>query len=294
MSSALRNQILPVLLWVGITLTGTGYLAAQTPEIQKKVSTSLERQRLEGTWRPVTINIDGKQDKYQFTHQRLIFKGTTFERTEGKAVVMKGTYEIDPTMNPQTMDLSVTEPKPARPNVKQVYEVKGDLLRVVTAKEGRATDLNPGKDRRVVVYRREYTTSQLLQVLALEVEVKDFRGPMTFKEFLGVLQEAVAAKGKVLPVVVDLKAFREDDPAAANIYDTQITFQPGPLQKRSVSDMLHAALGMFNVGAPVLLRRGTTTEIAARGEPALVLREGDVVITTRSAANKDTGAAGGR
>jgi len=52
----------------------------------------------------------------------------------------------------------------------------------------------------------------------------------------------------------------------------------------SVHKMLRAALNMFPLGEPRLIQRGNATEIAARGEPALIIRDGEVVITTRAAA----------
>jgi hypothetical protein len=45
--------------------------------------------------------------------------------------------------------------KPRWPPAPLVYEVNGDRLTIVTADEGRPTDLGPGKSRRVFVYEPE-------------------------------------------------------------------------------------------------------------------------------------------
>jgi hypothetical protein len=186
------------------------------------------------------------------------------------------------------MDLTVTEPKSASSKVKQVYEIKDDTLWIATGNEAPPPDLKPGKGRRVTLYERQYTVEQVMQVLAFPVDdehLKQLRNPMSFKEFLGILMESAEVKGKRLPILVDTRAFKADDPENPSIYDAQIKFT-GAGQK-SISSVLHAGLNMLPVGGPMLIRRGTVTEIVARGEPALIIQDGIVVITTRSAARKN-------
>jgi hypothetical protein len=129
------------------------------------------------------------------------------------------------------------------------------------------------------------TPQDLAKILAIEIDVKDFRQAMSFKEFVVVLKQKVDARGKSLPLFVDARAFREDDPAAASLWDNQVQFRPDSA-KMSVHVALRTALSMFPVGEPTPIQRGGVTEVIAKGEPTFIIRDGRIEITTKRAAYK--------
>ncbi len=138
-------------------LTGAAIVCGQTPEIQKAVDTRLELKRLEGTWKPESINVHGRgEEREAGKTQVLIFTGKTFQRRKNGKIFMEGRLEIDPSPAPKTLDMIVTDRKPAGKSV-SVYELKGDTLTVCydIAGKGRPRDLKAGKNRSLVVYKRQ-------------------------------------------------------------------------------------------------------------------------------------------
>src|SRR5882724_3232451 len=62
------------------------------------------------------------------------------------------------------------------------------------------------------------------------IETKDFTNPMTMKDALQHFYEMFAAKGKELPILVDIRAFRSEDETAPNVYDVQVQLPTVPKQ----------------------------------------------------------------
>jgi RNA polymerase sigma factor (sigma-70 family) len=172
---------------------GGSALHAQTPDIQSKVQTKLELQRLKGIWRPVAVVAleEGADDKNLLNRTRLIIKDDTFRvvtlfdlempvKEKLQVVVMEGRLEIDPEKTPKTMDWRVQNPKLKYPILK-VYEVDGDKLKIVT---GSATDrpssLKQGMEgTKTVFYQRDtslkkaYEQTQLSPTDALKGEKQE-------------------------------------------------------------------------------------------------------------------------
>jgi hypothetical protein len=90
--------------------------------------------------------------------------------------------------------------------------------------------------------------------------------PMTLREFLGLMYDVFAKKGKALPVMVDAAAFREENPKAESILEAQIQFQPFPRQA-TVANMLSQALSQL-----------------PERNAAVLVRDGVVIITTQKRA----------
>jgi hypothetical protein len=118
---------------------------------------------------------------------------------------------------------------------------------------------------------------ELAAVLDEIMDMKDFQTPMTLKEALGLLQDKLNAKYKeddALPILVDVEAFKKDDPDAPDVYETQVKFPPFP-RRMSVATALRLALsGVPTKNATYLLRRGvieiTTLDAAS---PRRLLRQ---------------------
>jgi len=109
-------------------------------------------------------------------------------------------------------------------------------------------------------------TKDVLRVLRIDLETRDFENPMTFRDFLGLIRDKLAAKQETLPILVDARAFKED---GLEIYDAQVRLTAAPGQM-SVGNIFRAAFS--ELGGP---------------EATLLLRRGLVEITTRAAAGKE-------
>jgi RNA polymerase sigma factor (sigma-70 family) len=126
---------------------------------------------------------------------------------------------------------------------------------------------------------------QLMRVLALEFDAKEFRlGNMTLKEFDGLLNEKLEARGAKMRVLVDVKAFKEESPGAPSVYDHVLVFPAAEAPRISVHFILRHVLNQLPVGAPKRVSQGGVVEIGAVGEPTLLFRAGAIWITTKTAA----------
>lgn len=121
---------------------------------------------------------------------------------------------------------------------------------------------------------KETSKLALSAFLETTLEMKDFQQPMSFKEFLGHLKVKLAPKGEDLPIFVNTEAFKEENPDAPAVFDTQIQFPPFP-KKMKVAAALSVALRRFNPpNATLVLRDGfveITTLERARPESLLEL-----------------------
>src|SRR5262245_47321891 len=108
-------------------------------------------------------------------------------------------------------------------------------------------------------------TKDVLRVLRIDLETTDLKNPMTFKEFLELIRDKLAARQETLPILVDTRAFKDE---GFDIYEGQVRLTAAPGQM-SVGNILRA--GFSELGGP---------------EATLLLRRGLVEITTRAAAGK--------
>jgi hypothetical protein len=101
------------------------------------------------------------------------------------------------------------------------------------------------------------------------LDMKDLQNPMTLKEALARIEDQVAAKGRHISIFVDAEAFKEENPDAPSIYDTQTLFPAYPKHMR-----LQTALRL----------------LLARVSPpnaTYILRDGMVEITTYLRSGRD-------
>jgi uncharacterized protein (TIGR03067 family) len=97
-----------------------------------------EYAKFEGTWQIVSLEVDGmKVPEEAFKESRLIIKGKEFTMKE-KIATYKGTFLIDPTKKPKTIDMKFTE-GPEKGNTSLgIYELDGEdfkLCLTITAKD---------------------------------------------------------------------------------------------------------------------------------------------------------------
>jgi hypothetical protein len=111
---------------------------------------------------------------------------------------------------------------------------------------------------------------RLRALLNDSLDMRDFQAPMTLMQALKLIQMHLKDRNKdedVFAVLVDAEAFKEENPDAPDIYDTQVKFPPFPL-RMSVANALRVALSKVPANnATYLIRRGvvevTTKQKAA-------------------------------
>jgi uncharacterized protein (TIGR03067 family) len=85
-----------------------------------------EQAELEGAWTFVQSAPDGDK-KTKGPAVRMVLKGNTIAfQTDGKKRV-EGTYTVDPSKAPKTMDITLAQ---AKGTVLAIYELKGDTLKL--------------------------------------------------------------------------------------------------------------------------------------------------------------------
>jgi uncharacterized protein (TIGR03067 family) len=83
---------------------------------------------LEGTWELVAIEADGKELKAPKDAQ-MVTTGNKFVLKTGDKVVIVGTFKVDASTKPKTIDVTYTEGPDKGKSFKGIYEVDGDTSR---------------------------------------------------------------------------------------------------------------------------------------------------------------------
>ncbi len=90
-----------------------------------------DQERLQGTWKAVTVEAGGKlQDEGE--EHRLIFSGDEFSIKKGEETMIKGKFRIDSSKKPKEIDMEFIKTK--RENLKGktalgIYDLDGDTLK---------------------------------------------------------------------------------------------------------------------------------------------------------------------
>lgn len=95
-----------------------------------------EQKRFEGTWKFVSMEVNGKAaTEADFKDSRLILEGNRFTAKEKGEVT--GTYDVDPTATPKTIDLTLVLGPDRRATILGIYELEGDTYKICSALPGR-------------------------------------------------------------------------------------------------------------------------------------------------------------
>lgn len=148
-------------LALGAVVTGAG-LAVLVPTALAAAAdaadVSAELKKLQGTWVPVSVEVDGA-NKDVANAEQLEFDGETFNAWHNGHVDEKGTITLDPSSNPKQIDLKVQGGTNDGKAHLAIYAWDGANLKFCMVKEGhpRPTDFTtkPGDNRFLLVMKRQ-------------------------------------------------------------------------------------------------------------------------------------------
>jgi uncharacterized protein (TIGR03067 family) len=95
-----------------------------------KEATMKEIDKFQGTWKLESLEMDGKKaPEDAFKNSRLIIKGDQFTWNDG-TVAYKGTFKVDVSKKPKTIDITFTEGPEKGNTIVGIYELEGDTYKV--------------------------------------------------------------------------------------------------------------------------------------------------------------------
>ena len=104
----------------------------------KKEPMDMDYAKLEGTWRVISLEVDGmKIAEETIKDSRLVIKGKEFTMKE-KIATYRGTFTIDPSKKPKTIDIKFTAGPEKGNSSLGIYQLEGDDLKLcltITAKD---------------------------------------------------------------------------------------------------------------------------------------------------------------
>ncbi len=107
------------------------------PGTPKDDAAKKEYEKFTGTWRIVSFEMEGtKADAEELKDSRLVLKGDKFTMSLGP-MSYGGTYQVDPTKKPRTMDVTFTDGPDKGKTLLAIYELDGDIYKVCIAEPGK-------------------------------------------------------------------------------------------------------------------------------------------------------------
>jgi uncharacterized protein (TIGR03067 family) len=137
-----------------------GFLAAAGSDREEAVHQ--ERNRYEGTWRVIFLQVDGKQADPKDAKKITVVNqadGAWTILADGKEI-SKGTSTIDPTRKPKTLDFTPSEGPDKGKAFQGIYDIRVNCRKVCYAPpgKGRPTEFAspPGSGHVLVIFQREH------------------------------------------------------------------------------------------------------------------------------------------
>jgi len=117
----------------------------------------IELRLLDGTWQLVSREVDGQKEDLQNAVIRATVKDGKYTVQVGENVVEQGSFRIDPTTKPKSIDAIPESGDNKGKTILAVYDVAGDDLRMCVAPEGgkRPTELAAKQGFIVNAYKRQ-------------------------------------------------------------------------------------------------------------------------------------------
>lgn len=113
---------------------------------------------LQGTW--IFQSINGQAPGETAPEMTLTFKGSDYHQTVGGKVNERGTFKVDASKKPMTIDLTIVEGDDAGKSQPGIFEVSGDTLRANFAFAGgttRPTDMKQAEGFLLLVAKKKKT-----------------------------------------------------------------------------------------------------------------------------------------
>jgi uncharacterized protein (TIGR03067 family) len=119
-----------------------------------------ELARFEGTWRWVLIETEKmKIPEDEISGPRMKLMGDKFTVNESADATFSGTFKVDPSKKPKTIDVTFTDGPDKGKTLLGIYELEGDTYKVCVDPEGknRPTEfkIKPGSGHVLQVLKRE-------------------------------------------------------------------------------------------------------------------------------------------
>lgn len=123
-----------LVLSLGAVVVAIGFAAVAVAD---DAANKKDKETLQGTWTAVSGQKEGKEDAEAKDHA-LVFEGDKFSVKLKDNVIVRGTFKIDASKSPKTMDMEITEgPEDVKGKTAQaIYLVKGDELTWCVAHPG--------------------------------------------------------------------------------------------------------------------------------------------------------------
>ncbi len=121
--------------WRGLLMCGVVFLLAAR-DAEEEIKKELKR--FEGTWKWISLESEKmKLSEEALEHPRLKIMGDKFTVTE-QATTFGGTFKVDPSKKPKTMDVTFTEGPEKGKTFTGIYELEGDTYKVCIDPEGKS------------------------------------------------------------------------------------------------------------------------------------------------------------
>jgi uncharacterized protein (TIGR03067 family) len=96
-----------------------------------------ERAKFAGTWAIVSGEQDGQRIPVAaFEGQTLVFDGDRYYVKRNGETIEQGTFVVDPTKSPRTIELRIEQGKDKDQSQVGIYRLEGDSLRIAFARAG--------------------------------------------------------------------------------------------------------------------------------------------------------------
>jgi uncharacterized protein (TIGR03067 family) len=128
--------------------------------VEAKASDAKEQEKLQGTWSFTELSQGGNKDEEKRAALQIVLKENTFTlAAKGGKAALEGTYVVDPSQKPKTMDITIEKDGEKR-TMQAIYELEGDTLKLChflgdLAFKERPKELDANKDTMLGVLKRE-------------------------------------------------------------------------------------------------------------------------------------------
>ena len=131
-------------------------IALVTPLSAQKPAAGAAPKALQGTWVFETLN--GQPPGDGSTEFALTFSGSNYHQTFGGKVNERGTFKVDTSKKPMTIDLAIVEGSDAGKAQLGIFEVSGDTLRAhfgLPGEKTRPADMKPTANSLLLVAKKK-------------------------------------------------------------------------------------------------------------------------------------------